>query len=79
VSTRSVDNEPEVTIKCLGATDRSQPSKYPLSEWNHPRSKSDLPGFDIDIDFGSDDIENITSKIHILEFSHAINKEVRDD
>jgi hypothetical protein len=46
-------------------------SQYKLTAEAYPQSLSTISGFDVEVDFGEDSVEELINKRHLLEYLHA--------
>lgn len=65
--------QPTMTISWLASESNSQ--QIGLTEESHPQQPSRVSGFDVDLDFATDSLEDISAKQHLVEYLHAINQE----
>jgi hypothetical protein len=64
--------QPTVTISWLESEDDSQQTD--LTEESHPQQPFRVSGFDLDLDFATDSLDDICAKKHLVEYLHAINR-----
>ena len=69
--------QPTVTISWLASKSDSQ--RLSLTEESHPQQPSRVSGFDLEIDFTNDSLDDISAKQHFVEYLHAINGEDRNE
>lgn len=68
---------PTVTISWLASDSGSE--QIELTEESHPQQLSRVSGFDVDLDFSADSLEEISAKRHLVEYLHAINRDDRNE
>ena len=66
-----------VTISWLANDGSNQ--QIELTEDSHPQQPSRVSGFDLGIDFATDSLEDISSKRHLIEYIHSINRSDKDE
>mgnify|MGYP006926921895 CR=1 FL=1 len=64
--------QPTVTISWLA--NKSDGQKIGLTEESHPQQPSRVSGYDVELDFATDSIDDIYAKKHLVEYLHAINR-----
>lgn len=64
--------EASVTISWLASESNSQ--QIGLTEESHPQQPSRVSGFELDLDFATDSLDDISAKQHLVEYLHAINR-----
>ena len=70
----SFSNTRQPTVAISWLANKSDSQKIFLTEESHPQQPSRVSGYDVEIDFATDSLDDLYAKKHLVEYLHAINR-----